>query len=98
MCVGDSDSTSSGTGNPSGPSSSHGSSSIRFEKNSQIARPAASRGSATRTPKAIDLAAREQPEDDEQRMQPQCGAHHIRDDNVTFDLVDAQEQQGDPES
>src|SRR5439155_8400249 len=43
-------STSTGTGKGSAPASPHGSSTIRSEKNSQIARPAASSGSATKTP------------------------------------------------
>jgi len=43
-------STSTGTGRGSAPASPHGSSTIRSEKNSQIARLAASSGSATKTP------------------------------------------------
>ena len=43
----------------------------------------------------VDLAAREEPEDDEQRVQPQRPAHHVRDHDVTLDLVDEQEGQRD---
>ena len=76
----------------------HGSSSTRSAKNSQIAREAASTGSATRIPgEPVQLAAREQAEDDEQRMQPQRVRHHVRDDDVPLDLVDEDEERRDPE-
>src|SRR6476646_440218 len=45
----------------------------------------------------IDLTAGEQAEDDEQRMEPQRVPHHVRDDDVTFDLMDRQEQQKNPD-
>ena len=50
-----------------------------------------------RAREAVDLPAGEQPEDDEQRVQPQRVAHHVRDDDVPLDLVDAEEEQRDPD-
>ena len=45
----------------------------------------------------VDLTAGEQAEDHEQRMQPQRVAHHLRDDDVSLDLVDDEEEQRDPD-
>ena len=50
-----------------------------------------------RAGEAVDLAAREQPEDHQQGVQPQRAAHHVRHDHVALDLVDAQEEQQDPQ-
>ena len=45
----------------------------------------------------VDLAAGEQPEDHEQRMQSQRVPHHLRDHDVALDLVDREEEQHDPD-
>ena len=54
---------------------------------------AARRGSR----EAVDLAAGEQAEDHEQRMQAQRAPHHLRHDDVPLELLDAEEEQRDPE-
>ena len=46
---------------------------------------------------AVQLAAREQAEDDEQRMQAERVRHHVRDDDVALDLVDEDEEREHPE-
>ena len=46
---------------------------------------------------AVDLAAREQTEDHEQRVEAQRAAHHLRHDDVALELLDAEEEQRDPE-
>ena len=72
--------------------------STRSAKNSHTARTAAIIGRATSTPgEPVHLRAREQPEDHEQRVQPQRVRHHVRDDDVTLDLVDEDEEARDPE-
>src|SRR3954447_5208194 len=45
----------------------------------------------------VDLAAREQAEDDEQRVQAQEVPHHVRHDDVPLDLVDEEEEQRHPQ-
>ena len=45
----------------------------------------------------VDLAAGEQAEDHEQRVQAQRVAHHLRHDDVALELLDAEEEQRDPE-
>ena len=78
--------------------SSHGSSSIRSLKNSHTARSDGEERQRDEDPRQpVDLAAGEQPEDHEQRVQPQRRAHHVRDDDVPLDLVDEQEEQRDPD-
>src|SRR5438067_3826919 len=47
--------------------------------------------------KAVELAARQQAEDHEQRMEPQRAAHHLRHDDVSLELLDAEEEERDPE-
>src|SRR5262249_26333674 len=47
--------------------------------------------------KAVDLAAREQAENDEQGMESQRSPHHLGHDDVTFELLDAEEEERDPE-
>ena len=74
------------------------SSCTRSAKNSQIARAAAIVGSASRTPAdAVQLAAREQAEDDEERMEPERARHHVRHHDVALDLVDEDEERQHPE-
>ena len=46
---------------------------------------------------AVELAACEQPEDDEQRVQPERVRHHVRHHDVALDLVDEDEEREDPE-
>ena len=71
---------------------------MRSPKNSHIARPAAKqRQRDERTRQPVDLTAREQPEDDEQRMQAQRAPHHLRDHDVALHLVDPEEQQEHPD-
>src|SRR5689334_6470773 len=45
----------------------------------------------------VDLAAREQAEDHEQRVKAQGAPHHLRYHDVALELLDAEEQQRDPE-
>src|SRR5215218_9960666 len=45
----------------------------------------------------VELAAGEQTEDDEQRMQAERAAHELRHDDVALDLVDGEEEQRDPD-
>ena len=45
----------------------------------------------------VDLAAGEQAEDHEQRMEAQRAPHHLRHDDVALELLDAEEEQRDPE-
>ena len=85
--------TSTGTVAPG----SQGSSAIRSAKNSQIARPAGEQRQRDEDPRqAVDLAAREQAEDHEQRVQAQRAPHHLRHDDVPLDLVDEQEEDDHP--
>ena len=62
-------------------------------------RPARRRAAAARRGRRepVDLAAGEQAEDDEQRVQPQRRAHHLRHDHVPLDLVDEEEEQRHPD-
>ena len=46
---------------------------------------------------AVDLAAGEQAEDHEQRMEPQSAPHHLRHDHMPLELLDAEEEKRDPE-
>ncbi len=70
----------------------------RSAKNSQIARPTASSGSAISAPTSPSmLGAGEQAEDHEQRVQAQRAPHHLRHDDVALDLVDAEEEQHHPD-
>src|SRR6266480_5199212 len=46
---------------------------------------------------AVDLAAGEQAEDHEQRMEPQSAPHHFRHDDMPLELLDAEEEKRDPE-
>ena len=55
------------------------------------------RQSDQRADQPVDVRAREQPEDHEQRVEPQRAPHHLRHDDVTLDLVDAEEEQHDPD-
>ncbi len=92
---GGSSSTSTGT---SGPPSSQRSSSTRSRKNSQIARAAGHRRERDEhAGDAVQLAAGEEAEDDEQRMEPQRARHHVRDDDVPLHLVDEEEEDPDPD-
>src|SRR5437016_4485600 len=45
----------------------------------------------------VDLAAREQAEDHEQRMEAQGAPHDLRHDDVALELLDAEEEERDPE-
>ena len=45
----------------------------------------------------VQLAAREQPEDDEQRVEAKRVRHHVRHDDVALDLVDEDEEREHPE-
>ena len=45
----------------------------------------------------VDLAAGEQPEDHEQRVQPERRAHHVRHHDVPLELVDPEEEQRHPD-
>ncbi len=76
----------------------HGSKLMRSEKNSQTARPGGEqRQREQRARQAVQLGARAEPEDHEQRVQAQRVAHHVRHDDVALDLVDAEEEQRNPE-
>src|SRR2546423_2607320 len=46
---------------------------------------------------AVDLAAGEQAEGHEQRMEPQSAPHHLRHDDMPLELLDAEEEKRDPE-
>ena len=46
---------------------------------------------------AVQLTAREQPEDDEQRVEAERVRHHVRHDDVALDLVDEDEERQHPE-
>ncbi len=46
---------------------------------------------------AVDLAAREQAEDHEQRVEAQRASHHSRHEDVALELLDAEEEERDPE-
>src|SRR6185437_3967386 len=46
---------------------------------------------------AVDLAAREQAEDHEQRMEAERPPHHLRHDEMALELLDAEEEGRDPE-
>src|SRR5690349_24395242 len=50
-----------------------------------------------RTRQAVQLRARREAEDDEQRVKPQRVAHDVRHDDVTLDLLDAEEEERDPD-
>ena len=91
--------SSTSTGTATGSSAFHGSSSTRSPKNSHDR---AARGQQRqrdeRTRQPVDLPAREQAEDDEQRVQAQRAPHHLRDHDVALHLVDREEQQQRPRS
>ena len=91
--TGSTSSTSTGTGFPC-----HGSRLMRSAKNSQIARRIESSGSAVSAPgQPVELGAGGEPEDHEQRVQAQRVPHHLRDDDVALDLLDAEEEERHPE-
>ena len=90
-------STPTSTGTETVPPTVQGSSAIRSEKNSQIARGGEQRQRDEDSGQAVDLATGEQPEDHEQRVQPERAAHHVGNDDVPLELVDGQEEECDPE-
>ena len=92
--VGSTGSTSTGIA----PPPAHGSNVTRSAKNSHDrAADREQRQRDQRADQAVDVRAGEQAEDHEQRVQPQRAPHHLRHDDVALDLVDAEEEQHDPD-
>ena len=87
-------STSTGTG----AALVHGSNSTRSREELVHGAPGGEQGQRDEDPgQPVDLPAREQAEDDQERVEAERAPHHLRDDDVALDLVDDEEEDRHPD-